>query len=87
MGLAIASLNAQPVAFDYFIDASYVSLSLLLVLALMLGSVLGMLVAVWLLLRLQHENRSLKRRMQQTTHGYDPIQAFSDADADEAVVS
>ena len=83
-GLAVAGLNARPVLFDYFIGTSYVSLSLLLVSVLILGSVLGMLVSLWLLIRLQCENRALKKKIYQPLCGDD---APMFATGDETVAS
>lgn len=54
--LAMVSFNTHPVVFDYFFDASYVPLSVLLVSSVLAGLVLGAPLGAWLYHQWQHQS-------------------------------
>jgi uncharacterized membrane protein YciS (DUF1049 family) len=63
IALTFASLNAEPVTLNYYIGTRTISLSLLLVLCLGVGIILGFLIALVPLLRLKHSNYLLKKQL------------------------
>ena len=56
-------LNATPVLIDYYAGKSTMPLSLLLVIALFAGAVLGVLASIGIMLRLKTENVKLKKEL------------------------
>lgn len=66
LGLTFAVLNAEPVTLNYYFGAGKISLSLLLVLSLGLGALLGLLVAAVPLIRLKKNNYQLKNQLKRT---------------------
>lgn len=63
LGLTFAVLNAEPVTLNYYFGTGKISLSLLLVLCLGVGAVLGLLVASVPLIRLKKNNYQLKSQI------------------------
>lgn len=61
IGLTFAVLNANPVTVNYYFGSREAPLSLVLVLALIVGAVLGVLATTGLVLRLKRENSRLQR--------------------------
>ncbi len=61
-GLTFACLNANSVAINYYVGTSHMPLSLLVVIALAVGGVMGLCIGLFLLLQVKHENRRLQRR-------------------------
>jgi|JI10StandDraft_1071094.scaffolds.fasta_scaffold23832_3 putative membrane protein len=61
LGVSFATLNAEPVAVNYYLSTGHIPLSLLLVYALGIGILLGLLATIIPLLKLKTENRSLKK--------------------------
>ena len=64
IGITFAYLNAAPVAFNYYLGTKTMPLSLLMVLSLGVGIMLGFLVAIVNWVRLKGQNYRLKRRLQ-----------------------
>lgn len=60
-GLSFALLNAQPVELDYYFGAVTLPLSLVLVIAVIIGAVLGVLAALGVILRQRREVGRLRR--------------------------
>jgi len=63
IGVTFATLNADKVTIHYYLGSSSMPLSLLLVLVLALGSLLGMIVVFWLLLKVKIKNYRLRQRL------------------------
>lgn len=62
-GISFAILNSQTVTVDYYFRQSNLPLSLLLVITFVFGSLLGMLVGLFLLLKVKIRNHQLKQRL------------------------
>ena len=60
-GIAFAVLNATPVAFNYYFDTRQIPLSLILILAISVGAILGVLASIGLVIRLKREVSQLKK--------------------------
>lgn len=63
LGITFASLNAEPVVVNYYLGSSKLPLSLLLVLVLGCGALLGILVSIPIWARLKKENYTLSQRI------------------------
>lgn len=63
IGITFASLNAEPVVVNYYIGSSKFPLSLLLVLVLGCGALVGLLLNFPSWLRLKKENLTLSHRV------------------------
>lgn len=63
LGISFAVLNAQLVSINYYLGASKLPLSLLLVIVLGIGAVLGWITGVFVWLRLKVENTKLTHRI------------------------
>ncbi len=61
IGIAFAVLNAEAVEFNYYFSSRQVPLSLILVLAMFSGAVLGVLASLGLIIRLKREALQLRR--------------------------
>lgn len=62
-GSTFAALNADPVAINYYFGRNVLPLSLLMVLTLSLGGLLGVCASLGMVLKIKFENRSLKRQV------------------------
>lgn len=62
-GISFAILNSQTVTVDYYFRQSNLPLSLLLVITFVFGSLLGMLVGFFLILKVKIRNHQLKQRL------------------------
>lgn len=67
-GLSFALLNASPVKLNYYVGSIDISLSLLLVLTVGLGILIGFIVALGRILKLKNKNYQLKSRLKQVEH-------------------
>lgn len=63
IGVTFAALNANPVLIYYYVGSSKLPLSLLLVVALIGGVILGVVASVIPYLRLHNKNRRLRQRL------------------------
>jgi len=63
LGITFASLNSGPVTIHYYIGQHTFSLSLLLVLVFAAGSLLGLMVGFWLVLKLKVKNYRLAQHL------------------------
>lgn len=61
VGVAFAVLNAQPILLNYYFGSREIPLSLLLVLALGLGAMLGIVASIGLLIRNKREMQKLRK--------------------------
>lgn len=64
-GITFALLNATPVKLNYYIGTASLSLSLLLIIAVGFGILIGFIVALGAILKLKKKNYHLKNRVQQ----------------------
>lgn len=62
IGLSFAMLNAESVELDYYFGRAEMPLSLWLIIAIVVGAILGALSAVGIVLRQQRELARLRRR-------------------------
>jgi putative membrane protein len=62
LGASFAVLNAERVAVDYYFGVAQAPLSLMLVLSVTAGALLGILVSLGAVLRLRGENAELRRK-------------------------
>ena len=65
LGLTFAILNAELVSLNYYFGTRQISLSLLMVLCLGVGVLLGLLAALFPILRLKRKNYYLKSQIKQ----------------------
>lgn len=63
VGIALATLNAEPVSFNYYFATARLAMSLLLVYVLAVGLILGFLLSLFPLLRCKQKSFQLKRRI------------------------
>ncbi len=63
LGLTFASLNSNPVDFNYYLGTKQIALSLLLVLAFGMGICLGLFVSLFSLLKAKRNNWLIKSRL------------------------
>lgn len=63
LGLTFAGLNAEPVSINYYIGTNKIPLSLLLILTLICGCLLGLLANLLLCIRLKSANVLLRHRL------------------------
>jgi putative membrane protein len=63
LGVTFAALNPGTVNINYYVGQRVMPFSLLLVLVFSLGSLLGLLVGFWLLLKAKIKNYRLKQRL------------------------
>lgn len=63
LGLTFAMLNAEPVSLNYYAGIRTISLSLLLVLSVGVGVIIGLLIALKPLLGLKRKNYQLKNNL------------------------
>lgn len=61
IGIAFAVLNAEAVEFSYYFSSRQIPLSLILVLAMFAGAVLGVLASTSLIIKLKREMAQLKK--------------------------
>ncbi len=61
VGVVFAVLNAQPVLLNYYFGIREMPLSLVFILALIVGSVLGILASISLLIRSRREMQKLRK--------------------------
>lgn len=63
LGLGFTVLNAEQVRLNYYFGQAELPLALVIVGTLVVGALLGLLAATWMLLARKHENRRLRRRL------------------------
>lgn len=63
IGLSFAVLNADPVTLNYYFGSSKMPLSLVAVVALVTGAVLGVIACLGLILRLKKQNARLRKNI------------------------
>jgi len=63
-GLSFAVLNAEPVSLNYYFGYREIPLSMVVVLSLAVGAVIGVLVSMGMILRLKQQLGGLRRKLQ-----------------------
>jgi len=63
LGLTFAGLNAEPVSLNYYVGNTKLPLSLLLILTLICGGLLGLLASCIVYIRLKSSNSKLRQRV------------------------
>ena len=76
LGLSFAGLNSTPVHINYYIGEAELPLSLLLVLALSAGALIGLLFGLSLFLRMKCNNLQLRRRIKSAEKEVDNLRAI-----------
>jgi putative membrane protein len=66
LGISFAVLNAEPVKLNYYFGSSSLPLSLVTVIAFAVGVILGILVSLFLILRLKSQNARLRKTIRNT---------------------
>ena len=66
-GLILHSRNPQPVNLDYYVGVISEPLSLLLVVSVLIGALLGILACLWPMLSLKTEVLRLRRQLRNST--------------------
>ena len=64
LGLSFAVLNAEPVPLNYYFGYREIPLSMIVVLSLAAGAVIGVLVSMGMILRLKQQSASWRRKFQ-----------------------
>jgi lipopolysaccharide assembly protein A len=75
-GLSFAVLNSQPVTLNYYFGNRDVPLSMIVVLALAAGAVIGVLVSAGLILKLRMQAAQLRRRLRHAQQAADQLQVL-----------
>ena len=65
LGLSFAVLNADPVTLNYYFGNKQIPLSMIVVVALATGAVIGVLVSMGILLRQKQQTFRLRRQLKQ----------------------
>jgi putative membrane protein len=63
LGLSFAVLNAEPVALNYYFGYRDIPLSMIVVLSLVAGALIGVLVSLGMILRLKQQAARLRRKL------------------------
>ena len=63
LGVSFALINADPITLHYYVGECSMPLSLLLVIALGVGVLIGLSFSFWTVFRLKFKNRYLKRQL------------------------
>ena len=79
-GLSFALLNSTPVSFNYYIGKQEMALSLLLVLSLVLGAILGVAASFSLILKFRTEVSKIRREMKSKTKELTNLQSLTTQD-------
>jgi putative membrane protein len=75
-GLTFALMNAMPVTLNYYVGVLHISLSLLLVLTLRFGILIGLIVALGPILRTKKEKHLLRNRVKHLEHELENAQKY-----------
>ena len=65
LGLSFAVLNAEPVPLNYYFGSRDIPLSMVVVLSLAAGAIIGVLVSMGMILRLKQQAAQLRRKLRQ----------------------
>jgi putative membrane protein len=73
LGLSFAVLNAEPVSLNYYFGSSDVPLSMIVVLSLAAGALIGLLVSMGTILRLRQQRAKLRKQLQRAERAADQL--------------
>ena len=76
LGLSFAVLNAQSVSLNYYFGFREIPLSMIVVLSLAAGAVIGVLVSAGLILRLKAQTRQLRRKLRNAEKDSDQLRVL-----------
>ena len=76
LGLSFAVLNAQSVSLNYYFGYRDIPLSMIVVLSLAAGAVIGALVSAGLILRLKAQTRQLRRKLRNAEKDSDQLRVL-----------
>lgn len=74
LGLSFAVLNAQLVSLNYYLGYREIPLSIIVVLSLAAGAVIGALVSMGVILRLKHQASQLRKKLRQAEQAAQQMQ-------------
>lgn len=75
-GMMFATLNSESVTIDYYFAQSTMPLSLLLVIVLALGCLIGMMAGIWMLIKAKLLNYRLNQRLHLAEKEIDNLRAI-----------
>lgn len=73
VGLSFAVLNSQPVSLNYYFGYRDIPLSMIVVLSLAAGAVIGVLVSAGLIIKLKAQTGQLRRRLRNAEKDSDQL--------------
>ena len=73
LGLSFAVLNADPVSLNYYFGSRDIPLSMIVVLSLATGSLIGVLVSMAIILKLKQQAAQLRRKLQHAEQAADHL--------------
>lgn len=76
IGVVFAMHNSEIVTLGFYFGSQEMPLSLLLIFTLIVGAILGMLSATWIILRLKRENAALRRKTKLVTEEVENLRAI-----------
>jgi putative membrane protein len=76
LGLSFAVLNAQSVSLNYYFGFREIPLSMIVVLSLAAGAVIGVLVSAGLILRMKAQTRQLRRKLRNAEKDSDQLRVL-----------
>ena len=76
LGLSFAVLNSQKVSLNYYFGYLDIPLSMIVVLSLATGAVIGVLVSAGLMLRLKAQTRQLRRKLRNAEKDSDQLRVL-----------
>lgn len=76
LGLSFAVLNAQSVSLNYYFGYRDIPLSMVVVLSLAAGAVIGVLVSAGLILRMKAQTRQLRRKLRNAEKDSDQLRVL-----------
>ncbi|MGW8311329.1 MAG: LapA family protein [Thiogranum sp.] len=76
IGLSFAVLNSQPVSLNYYLGYRDIPLSMIVVLSLATGAVIGALVSLGMILKLRAQLAQLRRKLRQAAKDADQLRVL-----------
>ena len=76
LGLSFAVLNAKSVSLNYYFGYREIPLSMIVVLSLAAGAVIGVLVSAGLILRMKTQTRQLRRKLRNAEKDSDQLRVL-----------
>ena len=73
LGLSFAVLNAEPVPLNFYFGTRDIPLSMVVVLSLATGALIGVLVSMGMILRLKQQAAQLRRKLQRAEKAADQL--------------